>query len=101
MANNNNIKFSPAIPIPLVFDVEARIQQLHGYLDPNNPHYQPEQQHVNIRAAIKMHEQGEIDMSKFNFIREGKLITRKESFRSPGWSWAEVCCSNSLFEKHI
>jgi hypothetical protein len=49
----NKIEFSPAIPIPLVFDVQKRIQELRSYLDPNNPNYQPEQQHINIKAAIK------------------------------------------------
>jgi hypothetical protein len=30
----DKIEFSPAIPLPAVFDVQERIQQLHGYLDP-------------------------------------------------------------------
>jgi hypothetical protein len=29
----DKIEFSPAIPLPAVFDVQERIQQLHGYLD--------------------------------------------------------------------
>jgi len=47
-------EFSPAIPFPEPFNVQKRIQELHGYLDPNNPDYQPEQQHTNIKAAIKL-----------------------------------------------
>jgi len=38
----NKIEFSPAIPIPLVFDVQKRIQELRGYPDPNDPQFQPE-----------------------------------------------------------
>jgi hypothetical protein len=34
------IEFSPAIPCPEPFDVQKRIQELRGYLDPNNPHYE-------------------------------------------------------------
>ena len=33
MANTTPTSFSPRIPIPLVFDVRKRIQQLHGFLD--------------------------------------------------------------------
>jgi len=54
----NKIEFSPAIPLPEPFDVQMRIQELRGYLDPNNPDYQPEQQHTNIKASIKLYENG-------------------------------------------
>jgi hypothetical protein len=30
------IEFAPAIPFPVPFDVQKRIQELRGYLDPNN-----------------------------------------------------------------
>lgn len=36
----NKLEFSPATPIPLVYDVQARIKTLKGFLDPNNPRYQ-------------------------------------------------------------
>jgi hypothetical protein len=49
-------EFSPEVPLPEPFDVEERIQELRGYLDLNNPDYQPEQQHTNIKAAIKLYE---------------------------------------------
>jgi hypothetical protein len=55
------IEFSPAIPSPAPFDIQKRIQELRSYLDPNNPNYQPEQQHINIKAAIKLYEDGKID----------------------------------------
>ncbi len=52
------IKFSPAIPISLPFDVPTRIQELRGYLDPDHSDYRPEQEHVNIEAAIELCEEG-------------------------------------------
>lgn len=55
------IKWLPAIPQPLVFNVPERIQQLRDYLDPKHPLYQPEPQHVNIKALIKLYEDGKID----------------------------------------
>ncbi|KFY29246.1 hypothetical protein V491_00125 [Pseudogymnoascus sp. VKM F-3775] len=63
-SNNNStmadkakqVEFSPTIPIPRVFDVQARIKALQGYLDPSNPNYEPEWQHGNIRAVIKLYE---------------------------------------------
>ena len=55
------IEFSPVIPWPQPFDVEKRIQELRDHLDPNDPSYQPEQQHTNIKAAIKLYEDGKID----------------------------------------
>ncbi|KAI9827272.1 MAG: hypothetical protein M1832_005410 [Thelocarpon impressellum] len=47
------ITFSPAMPIPLVFDFEARVAKLKRWLDPNDPGYAGQKQHSNLRAAIK------------------------------------------------
>ena len=66
------IKCSPAIPIPLPFDVQKRIQELRSYLDPKDPNYQPEYQHINIRAAIKLYEEGKIDGMEQVFIKDRK-----------------------------
>lgn len=35
----NPIEFPPAIPSPAVFDVQKRIRELYGYLDPHNPQH--------------------------------------------------------------
>jgi hypothetical protein len=83
------ITFSSAIPFPAPFDVQKRIQELRGYLDPNNPHYQPEQQHINIMAAIKLYEDGKIDGVEQVFIIDGKVIPKKEIFIRKAWSWSE------------
>jgi hypothetical protein len=82
------IEFSPAIPFSAPFDVQKRIQELRGYLDPSNPHYQPEQ-HTNIKAAIKLYEEGKIDGVEQVFIMDGKVVPKKEIFTRKGWSWSE------------
>ena len=83
------MEFSPAIPIPAPpFDIQKRIQELRGYLDPKNPDYQPEQQHTNIKAAIKLYEDGKIDGVKPVFIVDGKVVPEEESFTRK-WSWDE------------
>lgn len=86
----DNTEFSPAIPIPFVFDVQARIKALQGYLDPNNPDYQPERQHVNIRAAIKLYEEGKIDGLQRTTIIDGKIARFEDAFTSKTGSWIEV-----------
>jgi hypothetical protein len=83
------IRFLPAIPMPVSFDVEKRIQELRGYLDPSNPQYQPEGQHVNIRAAIKLYEDGKINGVVQVFIMDGKIVTKKEVFGGTSLAWAE------------
>jgi hypothetical protein len=83
------IEFSPAIPWPQPPDVQKRIQELRGSLDPNNPNYQPEQQHTNIKAGIKLYEDGKIDGVEHVFIKDGKVVPRKEIFRRSPWSWCE------------
>jgi hypothetical protein len=83
------IEFSPAIPFPAPFDVQKRVQELRGYLDPNNPHYQPEQQHTNIKAAIKLYEDEKIDGVEQVFIMDGKVVPKKEIFTRKAWSWSE------------
>ncbi|KFY81690.1 hypothetical protein V500_11186 [Pseudogymnoascus sp. VKM F-4518 (FW-2643)] len=82
-------EFSPAIPIPFVFDVQARIKALQSYLDPNNPDYQPERQHENIRAVIKLYEEGKIDGLKRTTIIDGKIAHFEEAFTSKTGSWIE------------
>ena len=92
----NKIEFSPAIPIPLVFDVQKRIQELRSYLDPNNPQFQPKQQHANIKAAIKLYEDGKIDGLQQVHIMEGKVVTEEEMFKASAWAWGEVHSFKSL-----
>ena len=87
------IKFSPAMPVPFVFDVQGRIQELRDSLDPKHPLYQPEQQHVNIKAIIKLYEDKKIDGIQEVWVVEGKVVTEEEAENYPGWAWQEVCLS--------
>ncbi|OBT68745.1 hypothetical protein VE03_02222 [Pseudogymnoascus sp. 23342-1-I1] len=82
-------EFSPATPIRRVFDVQARIKTLQGYLDPANPDYEPERQHVNIGAAIKLYEEGEIDGIQRITIIDGKIAPFEDAFTSKTGSWIE------------
>ena len=54
------MKRLPAIPNNPPFDVRKRIEELRSYLYPNNPYYEPERQHVNIKPAIKLYEDGKL-----------------------------------------
>jgi hypothetical protein len=87
---SNKIEFSPAIPWVVPFDVQKRIQELRGYLDPKNPQYEPKEQHANIRAAIQLYEDGKIDGSGVVCIMEGKVVTEQEMFEGTTWAWVEV-----------
>jgi hypothetical protein len=87
----NKIEFSPAMPLPPVFDVQERIKQLHRYLDPKDPQYEREEQHTNIKAVIKLYEDGKIDGSQHVYVMEGKIVTREEvSKKGMAWAWLEV-----------
>ena len=83
------IEFSPVIPLPIPFDVQERLQELRSYLDPNHPDYQPEQQHINIKAVIKLYEDGKIDGVEQVYIKDGKIVPKKEIFKGGSWSWNE------------
>jgi hypothetical protein len=65
------------------FDVSKRIQELRGYLDPTNPDYQPERQHINIKAAIKLYEDGKIDGVQQVSIMNEKVVPRDEILKDP------------------
>jgi hypothetical protein len=97
----DKIEFSPAIGWPVLFDVQKRIQELRGYLDPKNPEYECEQQHVNIRAAIQLYEDGKIDGSEEVFIMGGKVVAEQEMYKGTTWAWVEVRSFKSLSRTHL
>ena len=86
---SDKIEFSPAIPWPEPFDVQKRIKELRSYLDPNDPNYQPEQQHTNIKAAIKLYEDEKIDGVERVFIVDGKVVPEDEIYKGGSWTWSE------------
>jgi len=84
----SKIKFDPGfIPPPL--DIEKRLEQLRRSLDPNDPRYEPEYQHTNIRAIIKLYEEGKIDGTEEVYIQGGEIVSREQSFKGPTPSTSE------------
>lgn len=88
---SKQIDIAPAVPIQYVIDTRARIKELGSFLDPNNPKYEPERQHYNIRAAIKLYEEGKIDGIQHTFIVNGEVTPFKDIVK-PGAPamWVEV-----------
>jgi hypothetical protein len=82
------IKWMPVYQPP-PFDVQKRIRQLRGYMDPNSPECEPKEQHTNIKAVIKLYEDGEIDGVQEVFIMDGKIVPKKEIYTGKAWCWAE------------
>jgi len=85
----SKLKVSPAVPIPDPLNVEERIQELRSYLDPKNPDYEPENQHINIKALIKLYEDGKIDGTEEVCIKEGKIVPIEETYKGPIPSFIE------------
>lgn len=95
----DKIVFRPAMPIPIHFDVQNRIESLRRLLDPNIPDpaafpgfdTRPliEQHRVNIEAIIKLYEDGIIDGTKKVYIRGGKLIPYEETLKGSQCIWEE------------
>jgi hypothetical protein len=83
------------------FDVQKRIQELRGYLDPKNPRYQREEQHTNIKTVIQLYEDGKIDGSGRVCIMEGKVVTEKEAFEGTAWVWVEVLSLSPSLRTHL
>ena len=77
-------------PLPIVFDVQERIKQLHRYLDPKDPQYEREEQHDNIKATSKLYEDGKIDGLQNIYIMGGKIVTQEEVYKGTAWAWFEV-----------
>ncbi|KAI9862715.1 MAG: hypothetical protein M1813_004211 [Trichoglossum hirsutum] len=88
-ASTSQITFAPAFPMPFVFDVEERLQQLHSYLEPGNPMYQPEPQHINIKAAINLYKEGKIDGLQRVYIMNGEVSTEEAALNAMTWVWTE------------
>ena len=95
----SKIEFTPVVQLPDPFDVKKRIQELRSYLDPKGPDYQPENQHINIKAAIKLYEEGKIDGIQKVFIKDGKIVPEEETFKGPSPSFIEGIF-HQFAEKH-
>jgi hypothetical protein len=93
------IKFLPLVPIPDPIDPRKRIQELHSYLDPTSPSYLPQNQHVNVKAVIRLYEEGRINGVEEVCVKEGKIVSKAETFKGPSPSFIEGTCYE-LADKH-
>lgn len=83
--------FSPATPIPLVWDRERHIQNLKNCLDPNSPGYhRVTGLHINIRAAIAAYENGQMPSHGTVYFKHGRMVTEAEGKVVDDYVWIEV-----------
>ncbi|KAK2770869.1 hypothetical protein FQN53_005356 [Emmonsiellopsis sp. PD_33] len=83
--------YSPAMPIPPVFDVDERIRELEEARDPNSPFCEREEFWPNIPTLIKLYKEGKMPDPnvKPTYLRDGKVITEEEYRADPSWAWKE------------
>ena len=88
--NNNRapLRWGPPI-LPSVRDIPQRLRELRAYLDPNDPRYEREEQHINIRTAIALYEAGTIDGIRKVHVMNGEIVPLTKIFRGPYCSWSE------------
>jgi antitoxin component YwqK of YwqJK toxin-antitoxin module len=72
--------------------MEAKIDYSKIEFSLNHPDYEPEYQHGNIKAAIKLYEEGKIDGMQRVYIKDGKIVSRAEAFKGPSPSMGEGLC---------
>jgi hypothetical protein len=85
------IKFSPAMPIPRIFDPDHRVKILKSHLDPRSPHYyKPTAHHINIVAAIDAYELGKIPLDATVHFRDTKIILDEEANKMNSLMWSKV-----------
>ncbi|MCJ1426613.1 hypothetical protein MMC29_004516 [Sticta canariensis] len=94
------LAFGPILPVPIEDCVKRRIHALKLFLDPDSEYYQQEGQHPNIRAVLKMYENGElVDNRKGTWLMNGQVVTKEEATGGKSWAWVEVRSSKSCDEK--
>ena len=72
----SKVVWSPYPLGPPKFNVQTRLEDIRGFLDPKSPRYR-EGQRDNIRAAIRAYESGEIDGSEVVWFAGGKLVSEE------------------------
>lgn len=84
--------FSPATPIPRVWDPARRLQGLRDCLNPNSPGYHfVVGMHDNIRAAIAAYESGQMPTQGTVYFKYGRRVTEAEGKVLDDYVWREVC----------
>jgi hypothetical protein len=88
------LNFSPAMPIPPVWDDAARKRRVMGlkaHLDPTSETYYPwVAQHVNIRAIIQAYEMGTIGGTKAITFKNGIIVGEGDQVKFEGTYLTEV-----------
>lgn len=92
MTTTREPKWDELVPLPSIFDPNARITFLQSLLVETNPYYQPPRQHENIKAAIKMYESGVLNGDTKVLIAGGKIVSQKEALECDLPVWGEVSC---------
>ena len=64
MEDYSKLEFLPLVSIPDPLDPRKSIQELHSYLDPRSSNYLPANQHVNVKAVIKLYEEERIQIDQ-------------------------------------
>lgn len=96
MTTTREPNWDDLIPLPSIFDPNARISFLQSLLIETNPKYQHPRQHENIKAAISMYESGVLNGSNKVFIAGGKIVSKEEALECGLPVWGEVSATLSL-----
>lgn len=93
---NTVITYSPAIPIPGTFDLQAYIARLKDFLNPQSPHYERPQHHINVKKLIELYESGERkDSTTAIYISKGEVITEAQFWANPK-EWCYIDISSNI-----
>jgi len=85
-------QFSPPqslTPIPADIHSSSREHCPISTPAPKNPEYRPEEQYINIKAAIKLYEEGEIDGTNLLIIVNGKATDLQTAGKGGTAFWHE------------
>lgn len=93
-------QFSPACPIPYLFQPAERVEQLKAFVQTDFG----KAQRVNVEALIRMYESGELGPRQrgdpLAYLVEGRRVEKNpwedKSVPSNAMRWCEVCCSISI-----
>jgi hypothetical protein len=72
----------PSCRYQIPVDPNKRILELESYLDPKSPDFMSEQEHENVKTAIRLYKEGTIDGSncKQVCVNEGKVMVLPHRF---------------------
>lgn len=90
--------FSPAMPIPPVFDLKEYLAGLYDRLDPKSKNFERPEQHKNLRALIKLYETGQRkDNFTFIHIINGEVVSEEEMWTTRDWCLRDVRLHSDAF----